>query len=217
MLRTVGRILPVTLDTVTLEASLEDGTRVVGETQINGCGRRIDRIILHPAEARPAPGVIESIVEADLVVIGPGSLHTSVLPNVVVDGVGKALFDSDAVVVLVANLVSEGGEAAGLDLIDHISVIEEHAGYPIVDAVLVNSQPIRASVLERYAAEGARPLSWSHDRDHRVRVLRRELLAEGPKLRHDPRVAAQCLIDAWDSLSSRGPGVDAPATITGDR
>ena len=203
VLRTVGRILPVTRETVTLEAQLEDGTRVLGETAINRCGRKIGRVGLEPHDCRPTPGVIESILEADLVVLGPGSLHTSVLPNIVVDGVGAALHETGALVVLVANLVSERGEAAGLDLVDHITVIEQHAGYPILDAVLVNSQPVDATILARYEAEGATPLVWPHGARHRVHVERRGLLAPGIKLRHDAAATATGLIETWKALRAR--------------
>jgi uncharacterized cofD-like protein len=147
--------------------------------------------------------VIESILAADLVVLGPGSLHTSVLPNIVVDGVGTALHETGALVVLVANLVSERGEAAGLDLVEHIAVIEEHAGHAIVDALLVNGQPVDPAILARYEAEGATPLFWPSDARHPVHVVRRALLAPGVKLRHDAGATAAGLLDAWRRLHAR--------------
>ncbi len=201
VLRTVGRILPATLEDVKLEARLADGRRVIGETRIAGCEERIERIALRPGSARPTPGVIESILEADLVVIGPGSLYTSLLPNLVLDGIAAALRTTAAPVVLVANLVSERGEAAGLDLVDHLEVIERHAGAPIVDAVLANEAPIPADVLERYREEGASPLSWPARGHRRVRVLQRNLLAAGRKLRHDPAATAAGLIEVWAGLA----------------
>jgi len=197
VLRTVGRILPVTRETVTLEALLDDGTRVQGETAINRCGKKIHRVLLKPKDCEPTPGVIESILQADLVVLGPGSLHTSVLPNIVVDGVGAALQQTRGLVVLVANLVSERGEAAGLSLADHVSVIEEHAGRAVVDAVLVNNQPVDATILARYRSEGATPLDWPQGVRHRVHVERRGLLAPGIKLRHDASATATGLIETW--------------------
>ena len=204
VLRTVGRILPVTRETVTLEALLEDGSRVSGETAINRCGRRIRKISVQPAGASPTPGVIEAILDAELVVLGPGSLHTSVLPNVVIDGIGAALHATSAVVVLVANLVSERGEDAGLDLLDHIAVIEEHAGYPIVNAVLLNSQPVDEAVLARYRVEGATPLVWEEGGHRRIAAFRRGLLAPGIKLRHDADRTARALIEVWSALWPAG-------------
>ena len=111
VLRTAGRILPATQDDVRLEAILEDGSQIVGETNIDACGTKIRRISLRPASASPTPGVLEAIERADLVVLGPGSLYTSVVPNLIVRGIGDALRRTPASVVLVANLVSERGEA----------------------------------------------------------------------------------------------------------
>ena len=99
VLRTAGRILPATEDDVVLEAELEDGSSLIGETQIASCGRTIRRVALRPRSVTPTPGVLESIRAADLIVLGPGSLFTSLLPNLVVDGVGRALRETRAVVL----------------------------------------------------------------------------------------------------------------------
>lgn len=202
VLRTVGRILPTTEDDVRLHALLGDGTQVTGETAIQGCRKRIQRISLVPAPVRPAPGVLQAIQEADLVVLGPGSLYTSLLPNIVVDGIGEALGKTRGVVVLVANLVSDRGEAAGLDLVDHLDVVEQHAGAEIVDAVLVHEGPFDGEVLSRYRGEGARPLFWPERGGHRRQVVRRNLLAPGRKLRHDPLATAEGLLSIWGKLGT---------------
>ncbi|HKQ60614.1 MAG TPA: uridine diphosphate-N-acetylglucosamine-binding protein YvcK, partial [Candidatus Polarisedimenticolaceae bacterium] len=202
VLRTAGRILPATQEAVTLEAVLEDGSCVAGETAIASCGKRIRHVALRPRSAPPAPGVIEAIVDADLIVLGPGSLYTSLVPNLVVEAIGEALRETAAPLVLVANIVSERGEAAGLDLRDHIRVIEEHAGGPLVDAVLVHEGPIDALTLDRYREEGAVPLAWPETGGMPQRVLRRNLLAAGPKLRHDPVATAEGVRAAWVDLTS---------------
>ena len=201
VLRIRGRILPSTQDNVQLEAILDDGCRLLGETGIARTDRTIRRIRLRPGSAKPSPGVIESIRNADLVVLGPGSLFTSVIPNIVVDGVAEALRDTAAVVVLAANLVGEKGEAAGLELRDHLRVIEEHIGTPAVDAVLVHEGAIAVDVLERYRDEGSIPLGWSGPEPPGVRVIRRNLIAAGPKLRHDPVSTAAGLVAAWRSVN----------------
>jgi len=105
--------------------------------------------------------------------------------------------------VLVANLVSERGECAGLDLADHLRLVEEHAGGPVVDAVLVHDGAVDAGTLDRYRAEGATPLAWTGPDPLRPRVLRRGLRADGKKLRHDPGATAQGLIEAWREISIR--------------
>ncbi len=204
VLRTAGRILPVTLDDVVLEAILDDGSRLVGESEISRSPRRIRSILLSPPDARPTPGVVDAVTRADLVVLGPGSLYTSIVPNLVVREVGEALRRTGASVILVANLVSERGEAAGLGLPDHLDVIHEHAGGEFVDAAVVHEGPIDAATLDRYRAEGAHPLVWPERGPRGVRVVRRNLLAAGPKLRHDPIETAAAVIDAWCYLSAGG-------------
>lgn len=203
VLRICGRILPSTQDNVQLEAILEGGQRLLGETRISATERPIRRIQLRPRAAKPSPGVLEAIRDADLVVLGPGSLFTSVLPNIVVDGVADALKKTRAAVVLAANLVSERGEEGGLNLRDHLAVIEEHVGAPVVDAVVVHEGPIAADVLERYRDEGSIPLGWTGADPGRPRVIRRNLLATGPKLRHDPAAIAEGLVDAWMSIAAK--------------
>jgi uncharacterized cofD-like protein len=204
VLRTVGRILPVTLEDVILVATLEDGSRIVGESAIGSCRKRVQAVALEPAAARPTPGVVDAIAQADLVVIGPGSLFTSVLPTLVLDEVSRALRDTRAVRVLVGNLVSERGDASGLDHEDHLRCIEEHGGGRLIDALLVHEGPIDGATLGRYAAEGSAPMGPDGSTILGRPVLRRDLLAEGPKLRHDPASTARGLLTAWRELSAGG-------------
>jgi uncharacterized cofD-like protein len=203
VLRTAGRILPSTLEDVVLEALLEDGSRIEGETRIGSCGKRIKRITISPENARPTPGVVEAIERADMVVMGPGSLYTSIVPHLAVRETAEALQRTSALRVLVANLVCEKGESAGLDLIDHLDVLEEHAGGPIVDAVLVNSGAIDADVMKRYEAEGTYPLVWPEGRQRNVRIVGRNLLARNRKLRHDPEATVDGLLAAWREMRHR--------------
>lgn len=198
VLRTVGAILPVTLEDVTLEARLADGSTVLGETAIGSCRERIERVVLCPAAAPPTPGVVEAIEEADMVVLGPGSLFTSVLPTLVLNDVALALRRTRAVRVLVANLVTERGAAAGLSLGDHVEVIESHAGGRVLDAILVHVGVVDPEIAQRYAAEGVSPLDAGGIGGRTV--IRCDLLAGGPKLRHEPRATAAGLVEAWRVL-----------------
>jgi uncharacterized cofD-like protein len=206
VLRTVGRILPVTLEDVSLEAVLEDGTRACGESAIGACRKGIRRVRLQPVSARPTPGVVEAILEADLIVLGPGSLFTSVIPNLVLEEVARALRTTRAVRVLVGNLVSERGEGAGLGLREHVQLVESHAGGRIVDALLVHDGVIDGEILGRYRAEGALPLSLSPAGIEGIEVLRDDLLGPGPKLRHDPARTAAGLLAAWRRVRARSGG-----------
>ena len=206
VLRTAGRILPVTTEDVSLTADLEDGSRLMGESLIGPCLKRIRKVSLLPASAKPTPGVIDAILAADLVVIGPGSLFTSVIPTLVLEGVGRALCETRAVRVFVANLVSERGESSGLDLKDHLRILEAHAGGRVVDAIVVHEGAIGAGTLRRYEEEGAAPLELCEDVFDGRRVLHHDLLAGGPKLRHDPAATAQALVDAWRACSAPKQG-----------
>ncbi len=197
VLRTAGRILPVTLDDAVLEAEIEDGSIVVGESRIGGSGKRIRRLRLRPAGVTPTPGVVRAILDADLVSLGPGSLYTSLLPNLLVGAVSDALRATTARKIFVANLVSERGEAAGMDLRDQLSVVEATAGGRFVDAVLVHDGAIDPAILRRYQAEGASPLSWADRGPDTGAVVRRPLLAAGTKLRHDPDATAEGILEAW--------------------
>ena len=210
VLRTVGRILPATLQDVALEAEFEDGGRVVGETAIVARPGRIKRIRLQPPDVDPTPGVVQAIREADLVVLGPGSLYTSQVPHLMVHGVARALRDTGALRVMVGNLVSEHGEAADLDLLDHVRVLTEHAGGRIVDRLLVNSEPVDVETCERYRKEGAIPLYWTGD-DHSIPMIRRNLLGSAEKLRHDPVATAEGLLEAWAEWASAAAAAE-PAT-----
>jgi uncharacterized cofD-like protein len=200
VLRTVGRILPVTLQDVVLEADLADGSRAIGETAIGAAGKRVQVVRLRPPTAAPTPGVVEAILGADLVVLGPGSLYTSLLPNLLLAPVTEAVRTTRGAVVLVANLVSERGEAAGLDLADQLAILEEVAGGRLIDGVLVHEGPVEEATRLRYLAEGASPLSWPDRSRLDVVVVRRRLLASGPKLRHDPAATAGGLLDAWSAV-----------------
>lgn len=206
VLRTAGRILPVTLEHVTLEAELENGTWLRGESAIGRCRDGIRRVALRPRKVAVTPGIVEAIRQADLVVLGPGSLFTSVAPNLVVGDVARALRETTAIRVMVANLVGEAGEANGLGLADHLRVVHEHAEGEIVDALVVNDGPIDDATLERYREEGTAPLTLPEGGLPGVHVVEANLLAAGPKLRHEPRATAAALVQAWRALTGRGAG-----------
>jgi uncharacterized cofD-like protein len=192
-----GRVLVSTLANVTLVAEMDDGTRVRGESTINGSRRKIRRLRLSPEDAPAEDRALEALRAADLIVIGPGSLYTSLIPPLLVRGVPEAIAESGGRVVLVMNAMTEPGESSGLTAPAHVTAIRDHApGLPIHD-VLLNTTPIADEVLVRYAAEGAVPVPWD---THSVealgcRPLLRGLLRDGPKVRHDARALAAALLE----------------------
>ena len=190
-----GQVLPCTLAPVQLVAKMDDASEVVGERNIVRAHGRVRRVSLSPRSPPPSEGLLESIHSADLVVIGPGSLYSSVLPNLLVDGVAQALKETRALKVMVANLMTQPGETDNMDCLDHVRAIIEHAG-PVLDAVLVNgSQPLAESI-RRYAHKGAYLIPM--DRRGLISVgvvpVEADLLKAGSKIRHDGSKVARCLL-----------------------
>ena len=192
-----GRVLPATTDGVELQAEFMDGSTRIGESSIAAARRRIRRISLVPEAIHALPQALEAIAGSDLVVIGPGSLYTSLIPVFLVKGIARAIADSGARVVLVMNLMTEPGETDGYTAADVIATLHEHApGMPIHD-VLLNSTPISARQVRRYAAGGAAPIvaDYAGIASQGCRVIERDLLGEDLKIRHEPRKLAQALLN----------------------
>lgn len=184
-----GRVLPATLESVHLTAAFEDGTAVRGETAIAARRGRIRRLALE-RPVRPVPEVLEALISADLIVVGPGSLYTSILPNLLVDGVAATISAVKATRVYVANLMTEPGETDGYSLADHLRVIREHTGFDLFDYVLVNRAPLPDAAVAQYAADGARVIAV---RDavpaaRPGRIVTADLATVTPcgQIRHDP-------------------------------
>lgn len=158
VLATRGRIFPATDALVSLRAELADGRVVKGETRISRSGRRIRRVWLEPRRVRPLAGALEAIRKADLILLGPGSLYTSIIPNLLVAGVAGAIRKSRATRIYIANVMTQPGETTGYSVTDHVRAIYEHAGGRIFDWVVINRQQISPRLLRRYRADGAEPV-----------------------------------------------------------
>src|SRR5260370_6756892 len=141
-----GRIFPATLQNVSLEAVMTDGKIVVGETRIAKTGKKIRRLSLRPRHVQPLPEVLEAIRRANLILIGPGSLYTSILPNLLVSGVAEAIEKSSATRVYVANLMTQPGETEGFSLSDHVRTINEHTRRKLFDWVVASTQIVSPDV-----------------------------------------------------------------------
>lgn len=196
ILATRGHLYPATNSNVTLVAHMDDGSKVLGETNITASKRRIVRLMLEPEHAAALPEAIEAILSADLVTIGPGSLYTSLITNVLVDGISDALIEAHGVRVFVCNLMTQANESVHLTASQHIERIYEHAGGAIFDYALVNTAPVPPAARERYAAEGAEPILADVEAIERlgVRCITGEFLHAEGVLRHDyERVTAALL------------------------
>ena len=190
ILATRGRIYPATNTNVTLSAILDDGSTVHGETNITASRRRIVELMLQPPNADPLAGALEAIANADLITLGPGSLYTSLITNLLVRGIPEALAGSNATRVYVCNLMTQANESLGLTAAQHIEKILQHAGatkVPIFDYALINTGPISPVLLEKYAAEGQQPIEPDLERIRSLGVepITGHFVHEGDLLRHD--------------------------------
>jgi uncharacterized cofD-like protein len=156
VLSVLGRIYPATAANVVLEARLANGSVLAGETRISRSTSRIEKIAIRPRSPRPLPETLEAIAHADLITLGPGSLFTSVIPNLLVKGVPEAIAASPALKVYFVNLMSQPGETTNFRASDHVAAIQRHCACPVVDLCVVNTGRIRGTVLARYQREAAR-------------------------------------------------------------
>ncbi|MBO8141761.1 MAG: YvcK family protein [Firmicutes bacterium] len=196
-----GQVLPSTLESVTLVAEFADGTRARGESQVAQTGKRIRRVYLSPPDARPLADALRALREADIVILGPGSLYTSVLPNLLVPGIAETIGNSRAMRVYVCNVMSQPGETDGYRASDHVRALLEHAGSGIVDYVLMNSGRVPSNVEEKYRREGAHPVQADVQavRDLGVVPVCRYLLSHSDFARHDPHRLAAAIRDMWET------------------
>lgn len=195
MLGTRGTVLPASLVSVRLAGEARDGTRLRGETHI-GAASALRRVWLEPPCPPACPGVPEAIAAADLVVIAPGSLFTSLLPVLLVDGVAEAIRTASAPRLLVSNLMTQPGETTGMDLLDHVEAIETHVGSGLFDAIIVHGGALSSGRLAAYAAQGAAPVRIDRAVSRGDRVIVADLVTASGKIRHDPDRLAQLLLSA---------------------
>jgi uncharacterized cofD-like protein len=215
ILATRGRIYPATNVDVTLAALMADGSVVRGETSITASPHRIVELRLEPADAPPLPGTLDAIANADLITLGPGSLYTSLITNLLVRGIPEAIAASKATRVYVGNLMTQANESLGLTASQHIEKILQHCGAAchtrIFDYALINTAPISPTLQERYAREGQLPIEPDLNR---IRSLGVEPIAgnfvhEGDLLRHDPDRVTEALMHLGFSHAERAEALAA--------
>lgn len=157
-----GKVLPVTLDNVTLCAEFKNKKIVKGETNIANKSiemqEDISRVFIEPKDAKPLQDVIDALLEADVIVFGPGSLYTSIIPNLLINGVSEAIIKSKAVKVYINNIMTQPGETDGYSVSDHIDAINKHINEKIINYVIVNNEEIPQNILEKYIEDGSKPI-----------------------------------------------------------
>lgn len=193
-----GRVLPATTAKVSLVAEHADGTKTTGETLVGKVNKPVTRLSLRPEDAPAGADVVEAIEAADLVLLGPGSLYTSVLPNLLIRDIRAALDRTEAVIGYICNIMTQPGETQGSSASRHAQVIIDHCGPDLLDFVVVNSGKVPPRLEAAYAAEGSTPVTADMEALNalagRPRVLSGDLVYADSVVRHHPgRLAELCL------------------------
>ena len=205
-----GTVIPVTTTDVRLTATFENGAYVVGESNIFGFKKqqdcRIDHVELLPAHPKALPDALDAIAAADLILLGPGSLYTSIIPNLLVDGVAEAIAASDAQKFYICNIMTQDGETEGYTAADHLEALQRHGRKGIVDLCLANNAPIPHELAARYSEEDAELLRVDRERIAALGIALAEyplLSAQGGYARHDPALLAQAVMELYRERTVR--------------
>jgi uncharacterized cofD-like protein len=192
VLASAGKIFPSTSVNVVLEAELANGSVVTGESRISKSRAAIERVRLRPRRCRPLKETLDAIASADLITLGPGSLFTSVIPNLLVQGIPQAIEASSAIKAYYVNLMSQPGETSGFQASDHVEAIYRHAGLPVVDFAIVNTAKLRRAQVRKYEMKRAQPVVNDVEEleGMGLRVVGAPLAEDRELVRHSPDVAA---------------------------
>ena len=200
VLNIIGKVIPVTLDEMNITAELANGYIVTEKSRIPEVVydkiTKINRIYLNPSNCRPAPGVIEAIKNADCIIVGPGSLYTNVIPNLLVNGVAKAIKESSAIKVYISNIMTEPGQTDNYSVSDHLNAIIDHCGKGIVDYCIYDTGEIIPEMIKKYNMEGQDLVEQNIDKVKGITFLQRNLamISDG-YIRHDPTLVASSIIE----------------------
>lgn len=201
VLAVTGDVLPVTVDDVRLYAELEDKSLVFGECNIavesKSRNKRINNVYIEPTEAQALPEVIQTIREADVIILGPGSLYTSIIPNLLVKGICDIIRESNALKIYVCNIMTQKGETDNYSAFDHIKAIEDHGGTGCIDYCIVNRSKIRGSLKKKYILDGAESVTIDEYKLQKkgIKVIKADLIdAEKGLIRHHPQKLAATIL-----------------------
>lgn len=201
VLNITGKVLPVTLDEIKICAELEDGSVIENREKIpeivNEKNKKISRIFISPTNCKPAPGVIDAIKNADAIVIGPGSLYTNVIPNLLVNGIARAIKESRAIKIYVSNIMTEMGQTDEYTLSDHIKAIQDYVGEGIIDYCIYDTGEIIPEFIHRYNLKGSDIVlpDTVKARSLGIKLIQRNLSKiDGESIRHDSDVIASTII-----------------------
>ncbi|MGI8315559.1 gluconeogenesis factor YvcK family protein [Halobacillus mangrovi] len=183
-----GNIYPIANHSMNLHAEMEDGTVVTGESSIPKQNKRIKRVFVSPTPVQPLPEAVNAIKSADLIVIAPGSLYTSIMPNIIIPEIGQALRETKAHVTYVCNVMTQKGETSGYTAGDHLQALFDHVGKEVINSIVVHNKPIDQGLKKAYAREKAEPVVYDIERikSMGIKVIEEDIIDHSQSmLRHD--------------------------------
>src|SRR5262245_6319385 len=196
-----GRIVPSTMENAQLMAELDDERIIEGESKITNARAQIKRLWLKPEKCKPLPETLEAIYEANIITVGPGSLFTSIIPNLLVDDIVEAICESSALKIYVCNIMTQPGETTGFSGEDHLRALFEYNSNLKLDYIVANTAPISQEMREKYLADGSVPVEFQANEfefaGHRPRILKGDLLHESELVRHDAQKLARMILDLY--------------------
>ena len=204
LLRVRGRVIPSSTEFIQLSAELIDGIIVDGESNIPHAGKKIKRVFSSPEHPKPEGAALRAIDEADVIILGPGSLYTSIIPNLLTDKIADHVRASKANKIYIANVMTQPGETSGYTLADHVQAIIDHSGGGIIDTVLANDGPLPIQMVEQYSAVGSEPVVIDSKRlqDMGIRTVRATLISQEKPAIHDPERLGKVLMDIIYAMKS---------------
>ncbi|MCQ2373294.1 MAG: YvcK family protein [Phascolarctobacterium sp.] len=209
ILKVRGRVIPSTLADIQLQAEMTDGSVVTGESKISEAGKHIAKLKMLPEDAPAANDAVEAILKSDVLIFGPGSLYTSVIPNLVVPGIREAILKSKAIKIYICNVMTQPGETDGYGAYEHVRALIDHAGAQFLDYVIVNDEKISSAQLAPYKLEGSKPVTADTRKitNLGITVVPAHLISKKDLVRHDPVKLSQVLIGLIYRLRLFGKGV----------
>ncbi len=190
-----GQVIPASLQKITLFAEYDDGTIIKGESNIPKVNKKIRRVYIEPSDAKPLVSALTAVKEADAIIMGPGSLYTSIIPNILVKELREAILDAKGKKIFICNIMSQPGETDGYNVSDHVNAVENHMEEQFIEYIIVNNEEITLEVIERYYLKGALPVRIDDEiLTNKYKVIEDKFLKYGTYLRHDEEKVAECIL-----------------------
>ena len=198
-----GSVIPATVDKVVLVAQHEDGSQTVGESKIPESPSPVKEMHIRPADCKPTKEAVDAVRKADVIVIGPGSLYTSIMPNLLIKGLASEILKSRAKKIYVCNVMTQNGETDGYTVGDHINALIKHTDKGIIGYVVVNSGNVPANLLDKYAGEKAYPVKLDSENIKRLgcEIIKANIINAEDYIRHNSHKLAKIIVDVISNIT----------------